>query len=170
MAAAFTSVVMSTPSGALQHNTYAFITCTARSDQDSWADLLWLVADVHIWRQYPFPFPQAFHSVPGGKKEVRFRWNALRISESRFTGRQHTHHAIIAPLSVQNSAGGQSSCAPVASAMTVKALRMYWLLATPPESTCSRWSLTIRTYSFLWFKGWGCCYSRFLLSTRKDLP
>lgn len=37
---------------------------------------------------------------------------------------QNAHQAIITPLSVQNLAGGQSSCSPVASAMVVKALRM----------------------------------------------
>ena len=46
-----------------------------------------------------------------------------------------THHAIMTPLSVQSAVGGQSNCSPVVSVMTVRAFLMYWLLATPPETT-----------------------------------
>lgn len=48
---------------------------------------------------------------------------------------QNANQAIITPLSVQNLAGGQIRCSPVVSAMIAKALRMYRLLATPPDST-----------------------------------
>lgn len=56
-------------------------------------------------------------------------------------------HAIITPLSVHNLAGGQSSWSPVVSAMMLSALRMYWLLATPPEST---YRGDIHFHNFVW--------------------
>lgn len=67
MAAAFTSAVKSSPSGALQRcaETLVLISSTGRQKgQTNVHDSLWLVADVHAGRQDAPPFSEALDSVP----------------------------------------------------------------------------------------------------------
>lgn len=49
-----------------------------------------------------------------------------------------THHAIMTPLSVQSLGGGQTSLAEYFWHTCCRHCLMYWLLATPPDTTCHK--------------------------------
>lgn len=101
MAAALTSSVTSTPSGALHPKTKQTKIKTNKSTngpfslQRSSEHSLRLVGHVQAWRQDPFPLAQALHAVPdGGKQRVKTK-PAESAVMLRVVLVPRDHHAIV---------------------------------------------------------------------------
>lgn len=75
------------------------------------------------------------HIVQSAQKEVLDSHLNFACAPAMLFKDSNSYHAIITPLSVQSFGGGHSKAKSFASARFCRAFRIYWLLATPPDTT-----------------------------------